>query len=123
MSDKEKLKDEVVDTYSTDEIKTNKVWINNKPIYRKVASFNVLSNSQQVLHIYVENVDVIIEGKIILKGLDFCAIDQTHIDSTNNHISKWVFTIHNTDVSTTISKTIKNSGIYYVILEYTKTTD
>jgi len=27
---------EIIDTYSTNEIKTNKIWVNNKPIYRKV---------------------------------------------------------------------------------------
>lgn len=110
-----------LNTYSTDEIRIG-TWM-GKPLYRKVASFNVSSDSQQVLRVNVENVDVIIEGKFILKGSDFCAIDHTHIDSSNNHISKWVFTIHSTDVSTTISKTIENGGIYYVILEYTKTTD
>lgn len=29
------LNDNIAEYYSTDEIKTNKVWINNKPIYRR----------------------------------------------------------------------------------------
>lgn len=109
-------------TYSTDEIRVG-TWIDGKPIYRKVASFTATSDNAQSLTIPVQNVNMIIEGRFILKGSDFCAVDHTYILSTSNEIGKWVFTIHEADVSVTISKTIQNTGTYYIILEYTKTTD
>jgi hypothetical protein len=34
----EKINEEIKEVYSTDEVKTNKVWIDGKPIYRKVAT-------------------------------------------------------------------------------------
>ena len=34
----EKINEENKEVYSTDEVKTNKVWIDGKPIYRKVAT-------------------------------------------------------------------------------------
>lgn len=39
------IKEQVEDVYSTTEVKTNKRWIDNKPIYRKVVQFNGLSGT------------------------------------------------------------------------------
>ena len=39
----ELIAEKVEDTYSTDEVKTNKYWIDGKPIYRKVISINAIS--------------------------------------------------------------------------------
>ena len=54
----EKLKD----VYSTNEIKTNKFWINGKPIYRKVFLLDGLNNTSKVY------IDVVtgIEGKNVI---------------------------------------------------------
>ena len=41
-----KVNASLVDKYSTDEIKTNKVWIDGKPIYRKVIEFNMGTTTQ-----------------------------------------------------------------------------
>ena len=38
----------LVETYSTDEVKTNKVWIDGKPIYRKVLNLNLTSSPSSV---------------------------------------------------------------------------
>lgn len=56
----------VVDTYSTDEIKTNKVWIDNKPIYRK--SFYFTQWSGLGLDTNLENIDNIINANVMLKN-------------------------------------------------------
>ena len=47
---------ELVDTqaYSTTEVKTNKIWIDNKPIYRKVFQFTTVNNTSWTL---IENND------------------------------------------------------------------
>jgi hypothetical protein len=37
------------DIYSTSEVKTNKIWINNKPIYRKVFQFTSTNNTSWTL--------------------------------------------------------------------------
>lgn len=45
------VKDYVEEVYSTDEVKTNKIWIDGKPIYRKVISgtINATGNNQVIL--------------------------------------------------------------------------
>lgn len=45
-----------VDKYSTDEVKTNKVWIDGKPIYRKTMSFSTISTDFQNPSVIATNV-------------------------------------------------------------------
>lgn len=42
--------EEAEDVYSTTEVKTNKVWIDNKPIYRKVYSTSITGTSATINH-------------------------------------------------------------------------
>ena len=42
------MADNIKDVYSTDEVKTNKVWIDGKPIYRKVVDCGALPNGQKI---------------------------------------------------------------------------
>lgn len=45
-----KINNAIKEVYSTDEIKTNKVWVDNKPIYRKIytsSDFDFIDNAQQ----------------------------------------------------------------------------
>lgn len=51
------------DSYSTDEVRTNKVWINGKPIYRKVYSaspFTPISQQWSNTGVIIYNVDQLI---------------------------------------------------------------
>lgn len=52
------------DIYSTQETKTDKVWIDGKPIYRKVLSFITDSETytMKVVNIGVENIDLCFIG-------------------------------------------------------------
>lgn len=45
-----KINNTIKEVYSTDEIKTNKIWVDNKPIYRKIytsSDFDFIDNAQQ----------------------------------------------------------------------------
>ena len=61
-----------VDTYSTNEILTNKVWINNKPIYRKVFT-NISVNQIEHLDITSLSID------------DITDLEYKHFDGTNTY--------------------------------------
>lgn len=111
-----------VDRYSTDEVKTNKVWIDGKPIYRKVIDFGTLpkNNIKKVPH-GISDIDAIVS----LNGIAFTnsktatPIPYAHSDSTNE-VSLF---IEGTNIAI---RTFGDKALYintYVTLEYTKTTD
>lgn len=57
-SDIQSIKDGEI--YSTSEIKTNKIWIDGKPIYRKVIKdINVTGNMSEIISTGLSNVNVI----------------------------------------------------------------
>ena len=109
------------DVYSTNEIKTDKVWIDGKPIYRKV--FVVVLNNQtmNVKH-NLSNIDVIFlnEGMSIYKQNNiyiplnyfYTTSDYSRVACTNTEIQ-----IRNKLTGTITTWTA------YITLEYTKTTD
>lgn len=114
--------DGISDEYSTYEIKTNKVWIDGKPIYRKVINFGILPNNniKKVSH-GILNIDtfVSINGITFTSEKTATALPYAHSDSTNE-VSLF---IEGTNVAI---RTFGNKTNYiktYVTLEYTKTTD
>ena len=48
-----------IDKYSTSEVKTNEIWIDNKPIYRKIYKLNVSTNLQITQSLSSLNYDTI----------------------------------------------------------------
>lgn len=55
------INENILDIYSTEEIKTNKVWIDDKPIYRKVYVLNSLPNSSSLqIDISLWNIQTIV---------------------------------------------------------------
>ena len=101
------------ETYSTNEVKTNKTWIDNKPIYRRVFTLN----TPILLNASWQNI-------FSIEGLNIEAI--TKLETLNNNDIAW---------NGTISRIHSNNlQLYYigvggaewyvgkVILEYTKTT-
>ena len=109
----------IQDVYSTNEIKTNKIWINNKPIYRK--TFNRGNDLSSFNH-NIANVDMI-------------WIDSTHsirkhlsgnvfniVGGTNDSAIKLVIYVNDTEVHIDNIGGLSPSEIY-ITLEYTKTTD
>ena len=53
----------LIDTYSSNEVKTNKVWINNKPIYRKVITETITDDSGTLVGILhnISNLDTALD--------------------------------------------------------------
>lgn len=112
------------EVYSTNEVKTNKVWIDGKPIYRKVLT-GTKNAGWTDISISAINYDTI-----------FINNDATHFTFTENS-SNWCkgpYYFSGTDFITAQIKINSNqinigagSGLsnisYKVVLEYTKTTD
>lgn len=103
-------------TYSTEEIKTSKKWIDGKPIYRKVIFGKIIETAQNINH-QIENIDNYVK-------LEPYMIPDTQIFpsfSTGNYY----FTIFAASKTQLILQTINGyiNNNYRVTLEYTKTTD
>ena len=112
------------DVYSTTETKTNKVWIDGKPIYRKVVEIGVLpnattktvahgiSNLGRVVHLY---------GTFVNSPYKWATIPWASTGaSTGNNISCELDSA-DVKVTTGVDRTMDDNC--YVIIEYTKTTD
>jgi len=120
IDEKTKLKDLKDDIYSTNEIKTNKVWIDGKPIYRKVQQLTITTNQQYHNHNIV-NLDKVINvyGFCQAKSNSYkMTIPMTYVN--------WVIDVYdftNTQFKTNVSQNQLNRGFEYVyiIIEYTKT--
>ena len=115
-----------IETYSANEIKTNKVWINNKPIYRKVVSVSFPTSSSTALTNHnISNIDMITDCKLIWYDTTDSKWYEYYKDTTGAYYVQ-LDGISNTQVY------VKNSTNYnwdtrtrnkYCIIEYTKTTD
>lgn len=103
-------------TYSTEEIKTSKKWIDGKPIYRKIISGKITESAQNINH-QIKNIDsyVKIEPYMVTDTLLYPSF------STGNYY----FTIFAASKTQLILQTIDGyiNSNYRVTLEYTKTTD
>lgn len=109
----------IKDVYSTDEVKTNKVWINNKPIYRKVVARNITATNGTNISLSSLNIDELLKVKSINKKVsnNFTFYDN-FFDSSEEKI-----TLH---YKNDIIEFWTATGTGYtstVWIEYTKTTD
>lgn len=108
------------DIYSTTETKTNKVWINGKPIYRKVI-YDTTSRSAGNYNIEhgIQNYDEIVSYKTLCYQSSSVIHDgsSTSALSGSERVTSY-FNGNNISIRTSwaIVKTI-------IIIEYTKTTD
>lgn len=108
-------------TYSLSETDTGKIWIDGKPIYRKVINCGALPNNtiKNVAH-NISN----LSNVIFANGISYSSTTGNYFpipysaDSLQAQVKMWVT---NTDVSL---QTLMDRSIYtttYIILEYTKT--
>ena len=110
-----------VDLYSTSEVKTNKVWIDGKPIYRKTIDCGNLPEAGAVKNV-AHNISNL--GKIVnFSGLMFSAVGHQMPFPwpwENNEVNSYFI-----DSTYIFLTTNANRSTYSVIvtLEYTKTTD
>ena len=108
------------EVYSTNEVKTNEVWINNKPIYKTVLYVSSLPNNAGVsIQHGISNIDLIwldnalwhetggATGQIPM----YFSSDQI----TNYYVNQTVFFLQ-----TNVNYSNRDG---YIILKYTKTTD
>ena len=105
--------------YSTNEVKTNKVWIDGKPIYRKVydgLSISTMSGNTFVsTNIQSPNVDTLINS-ILLGSNSVSYYSRFHFSSAN-------VTINNNTGNLDVWTGSNGGTVKQIILEYTKTTD
>lgn len=105
-----------MDRYSTSEIKTNKIWIDGRPVYRKVVTGNVYNGS--VAH-GLTNVNFVnAYGYFISNSGAFMPLPSLRINYQNYSTG---FYVNATNVM--FDKGADATGTVYVTLEYTKTTD
>ena len=107
-----------MDKYSTNEVKTNKVWIDGKPIYRKVISIPQFSNTEIYVNTGITTISEVvnIDGSFSRVGYTKrYSIDNTYMNEYNIELTTGVITI------LTNNEYVTFQG--YMILEYTKTTD
>lgn len=106
------------DVYSSEEIKTNKVWVDGKPIYRKVICWNVASGTQWIglkfVDIGIANYDYI----YFADGTRFVESNE-YVKEISNGENIYISTKQN-ELTT---KQITTTRAYTFVLEYTKTTD
>jgi uncharacterized protein YpuA (DUF1002 family) len=110
--------------YSTTEVKTNKTWIDGKPIYRKVIETNFTTNETEIRYtlstIGLDNFSTIIKSYSISQGNP---IEEDYYSANNDQLR----TIINTSVNVLIvlvgSTYPTRPCTVYTIIEYTKTTD
>ena len=112
------------EVYSTSEIKTNKVWTDNKPIYRKVISFTSTTSPYQYTH-NISNIDKIVNyygyhtrGTNTTTFRPLCAYNTAY---PTYYIS--VDSISKTQVEVFAGDDVKSSLTWHIVVEYTKTTD
>jgi len=106
------------DIYSTTETKTNKVWINDKPIYRRVLTeFEITGDSgswQTISGATISNAEAIVHAAVL----------RNSSDSNFTHFSRFDIQILSTGEIRILNLIGElSSPINTIILEYTKTTD
>lgn len=109
------------DSYSTSEVKTNKVWIDGKPIYRKVLTGTLPIGSG-------ENVFTISNAKIInFNGIIKSTYNQwwtiPSIYSDDNYRIYTYISGDRTQLKVDCGSYFSTNSQYEIIIEYTKTTD
>lgn len=110
------------EVYSTNEIKTNKTWIDGKPIYRKVISdITVTGNMSEIISTGLSNVNVIsIYGEYHTANYD---ITQTvpYISSNREYVIEVISMNKGANIRYRTASVF--NGKSNIVLEYTKTTD
>lgn len=110
--------------YSTNEIKTNKIWIDGKPIYRKVAQ----SNTIQTIPVDIANLDTMTKFSALIKERNsnsWRSIPWLFVQNNQIGTAEWAGGVYynNGSISFQMGSNLSDIDKCVVILEYTKTTD
>jgi len=116
----------VKDTYSTSETKTNKVWIDNKPIYRKVFQVTVTQNlaDTTIPNSFISNIDTVINVNGILKNAFGNVFPLPNVSPNGTLVNGLGIFYHATEgIRLRIGDSSLGTGAEAIaIIEYTKTT-
>jgi hypothetical protein len=113
-----------LDIYSTEEVKTNKVFVDGKPIYRTVVQYNKTATGETNLNLSdygINNVE-----NIWLNHDSFIKSTYGEFKTVNNLESTTVFSYCNFPSTSKMRLASNNhylNGLWTLIIEYTKTTD
>ncbi len=121
-SDIQDIKD--AEVYSTSEVKTNKIWIDGNPIYRKVLTGNIFDGTRN--H-NISNIKEIIltigslwSGNVQEDGTNIFPINTVRVGYPSRALGMF---INKTSFAFDKGADIGTSYSFYIIVEYTKTTD
>ena len=108
--------------YSTSEVKTGDVWTDGKPIYRKVLTGTTPSTAGTTLHVSLGTSYV---GKIIrLDGMIYRdATAQAPANYYYNDTNTCTMWLNGTNIDFLVNATDKTDKEFFIVVEYTKTTD
>lgn len=115
-----------VDTYSTNEVKTNKVWIDNKPVYRKVLVVNQTISSDTTISstipdgvsdYWINYGESYFEASTTLARLP---LSYAHPSAQSAQISAWLSDKDTITIRVGASQSVSKM---VAVLEYTKTAD
>lgn len=103
------------DKYSTSETKTSKVWIDNKPIYRKVATGTIQAGGGTYPHVAtgITNIDKVTNTHLIVN----------YGENNQYYGSSLVYYLDKNSDNDIIFISPDRTGNVYIVVEYTKTTD
>ena len=106
--------------YSTTEVKTNNVWIDGKPIYRKVFNFGALpNNTSKTLNHNISNL-----GFITLQyGVSKSSQGERIQFAPYYYFGSVSMFVNDTEISVSVTNDKSRFTETYIIIEYTKTTD
>lgn len=113
---------DVQDVYSTEEVKTNKVWIDGKTIYRKVSEIGDLgADVEHKIDMNINNLDTIvnINGFSSISNNGF----SVPINFYNYGEARGYYCFYDKEQNSLMFKSSWGATGLYVIIEYTKTTD
>lgn len=104
------------DIYSTSEIKTNNVWIDGKPIYRKVVFKNGVQSGNVAIPHNISNIKMCVKASLYANSGSL-----TYKDG-NSLFQLVLNTVDTQNINIVTTGAYSSWGLYF-ILEYTKTTD
>ena len=106
--------------YSTSEVETGRLWIDGKPIYRKVVNATTTSGSSSV-SVSALSIDTLVSSSAIVETSNGIKFVCPYYNTDNSKMS-YNLSADNSSISVTSGGTYAY-GALTIILEYTKTTD
>ena len=110
------------DVYSTTEVKTNKVWIDGKPIYRQVLEINNPNTTWQIINLGLTNIDMIWKKDATIYVPSVSTYLDEFYKSSTDYLQVLLANNGANDIRLLVNSTNATNKLY-LIVEYTKTTD